>query len=82
MTTIWTNQTGVTWHFDDGKLNFEEWVNEDPARADRWSEGVEEHLTWTAANPGKKDFEHEGSKCGKLTQEWVDYCNAIEDFNL
>lgn len=78
----WTDVNDVVWHFDDGKLNFDDWVRETDERWAAWEEGMIEHGAWKDANPTKPDSDNAPSKCGTLSQEWIDYCNAIQDFNL
>ena len=79
MTKQWTNPNGLTFHFDDDKLNFDEWVSESEERVARWSAGVDQHRDWAEKNPDKSDFENENSVCGKMTEEWMGYANALSD---
>ena len=78
----WTDTNNTVWHFDDGKLGFDDWIKETAERWAAWEEGMAEHLAWKDANPTTPDNEHHGSKCGNLTQTWIDYCNAVQEFNL
>ena len=71
MTKQWTNVSGITFHYDDDKLNSE--------RSVRWNTGVDQHVEWVKENPEKSDFENIDSVCGQMTEEWMDYSNAVSD---
>jgi hypothetical protein len=81
MAKQWTNPNGLTFYFDDDKLNFDDWLAENPARPDRWKDGVVQHMSWTEQNPDKSDFENIDSICSQMTEEWMDYSNAISEDN-
>ena len=79
MTKQWTNVSGITFHYDDDKLNFDEWIAENAERSVRWNTGVDQHVEWVKENPEKSDFENIDSVCGQMTEEWMDYSNAVSD---
>jgi len=38
-------------------------------------------MSWTEQNPDKSDFENIDSVCAQMTEEWMDYSNAMSEDN-
>ena len=62
---IWKDTQGTVWDFVEGKLNFNDWVNEDLALRKEWSDAV------TAYVIGATDTDAD-----KIFKRWTDYANA------
>lgn len=71
----WTDFDKRIWTFDDGKLDFDAWIQDDAARQQRWNDAAKIHSEWRSANP---DADPSSFACdaGKIFGDWIDYANA------
>jgi hypothetical protein len=75
--TTWNTYNNITWVFDDGKMNLDEWAAADSDRLGAFSAAVTQYAEWKAANPTLDPTAHNGD-IGPMIQEWAIYANAVQ----
>lgn len=64
----WADSGKTIWVFDDNKLNFDDWVKENPERETAWTKASEDYQK----NPSE-------SKAAEIFGEWITYAHAVEE---
>ena len=73
---IWTSTPGRSWEYNDGKKNFDEWVNETPERSNAWRDACAEVHAWLSVNPASTANDCDLPDAKNIFQQWLDYSGA------
>lgn len=69
------DKAGNVYTHDDGKLSFNAWIDENPARQEQWIMATTAHRIWQENNPTSHPS-NANDDANAMFDEWMTYANA------